>query len=82
MEKDSKEIIELLLSKGADINIKNGMLQNKMLLFLININHNIKRKLNYKNKTPLHISIGHNEKNILELLLSKGADINAKDIIY
>ena len=35
-----------------------------------------------KNKTPLHIAVRKNSKEILELLISKGADINGKDIIY
>ena len=35
-----------------------------------------------KNATPLHFAAIHNSKEIGELLISKGADINAKDIIY
>ena len=35
-----------------------------------------------KNKTALHIAASHNSKEIGEVLISKGADINAKDIIY
>ena len=35
-----------------------------------------------KNKTPLHIAAENNSKEIGEILISKGADINAKDIIY
>ena len=31
---------------------------------------------------PLHIAALHNSKEVGELLISKGADINAKDIIY
>ena len=34
------------------------------------------------NKTPLHISVEKYLNKIGELLISKGADINAKDIIY
>ena len=34
-----------------------------------------------KNKTPLHWAAKNNSKEIGELLISKGADINAKDII-
>ena len=40
------------------------------------------RNLNKNNKTPLHIAIGNNSIKIGEFLSSKGADINAKDIIY
>ena len=32
--------------------------------------------------TSLHIAIEKNSKEIFEILISKGADINAKDIIY
>ena len=39
-------------------------------------------KLNKKNTTPLHIAVGSNSKEIGELLISKGADINAKDSQY
>ena len=31
---------------------------------------------------PLHLAVENNSKEMLELLISKGADINAKDIIY
>ena len=31
-----------------------------------------------KNRTPLHIAAIHNSKEIGEILISKGADINAK----
>ena len=37
---------------------------------------------NQKNKTPLHYAVENNSKEIGEILISKGADINAKDIIY
>ena len=40
------------------------------------------RNLNLNNKTPLHIAIENKSDKIGELLISKGADINAKDIIY
>ena len=32
--------------------------------------------------TPLHYAAYNNSKEVLELLIIKGADINAKDIIY
>ena len=35
-----------------------------------------------KKKTPLHIALENNFKEISEILISKGADINAEDIIY
>ena len=38
--------------------------------------------MNDKNKTMLHYAAMGNSKEIGELLISKGADINAKNIIY
>ena len=40
------------------------------------------RNLNKDNWMPLHIAGRDNSIKIGELLISKGADINAKDIIY
>ena len=40
------------------------------------------RNLNKNNQTPLHYAATGNCVKIAELLISKGADINAKDIIY
>ena len=31
---------------------------------------------------PIHWTIEHNSKEIVELLISKGADINAEEVIY
>ena len=44
--------------------------------------YNKERKLNKKNKTPLHIALEKNSKEVLEILISKGADINAIDVFY
>ena len=38
--------------------------------------------MNKKNRTPLHIAAWNNSKEIGELLISKGADINAKNENY
>ena len=40
------------------------------------------RNLNKNNKTPLYNAAYYDCIKIGELLISKGADINAKDIIY
>ena len=40
------------------------------------------RSLNQNNRTPLHWAALFDSNKIGELLISKGADINAKDIIY
>ena len=37
---------------------------------------------NIKNETPLHIAANNNSKEIVEILISKGAEINAKNTIY
>ena len=48
-------------------------------LFLINIIFNKERKFNEKNFTPLHLAIHFNAKEMIEILISKGADINVKN---
>ena len=39
-------------------------------------------EFDFKNTTPLHYAAETNSKEMIEILISKGADINAKDIIY
>ena len=51
-------------------------------MFLINIIKIQLRHLKKKNKTPLHYAAISNSKEIAELLISKGADFDAKDIIF
>ena len=51
--KNSNEIIELLISKGADINAKDIVYLNIIILFLITFIENKERKFNMKNQTPL-----------------------------
>ena len=73
---------ELLISKGADINAK-GIIHQIIIKFFLIMNIEIKgTNLNLNNKTPLHIAAESDSNKIGELLISKGADINAKDIIY
>ena len=40
------------------------------------------RNLNKNNTTPLHIALENKSEKLGELLISKGANINAKNIIY
>ena len=40
------------------------------------------RNLNSNNQTPLHYAAMEDSNKMGEILISKGADINAKDIIY
>ena len=49
---------------------------------LINLIFQKSRKLTKKDFTPLHFAALNNSKEMIELLILKGADINAKDIIY
>ena len=59
---NSKEIGEILISKGADINAKTN--ENNFLWE------------DKGGKTPLHFAVLFNSKEIGELLISKGANIN------
>ena len=69
-EKNSKEIGELLISKGADLNPKTQERTN----FIGTV-------IDEGGQKPLHYAAENNSKEIGELLILKGADINAKDII-
>ena len=73
---------ELLISKGADINAKDIIYQKTKLSFLIMIIQFKERNLNQNNWTPLHIAADNDSIKMGELLISKGSDINARDIIY
>ena len=82
LARDSNKIMELFISKGIDINAKDIIYQNIISSFLI-ITIEIKKwNLNKNNKTPLHYASMGNSNKIGELLISKGANINAKDNIY
>ena len=39
-------------------------------------------KYTYEDKNALHIAVENNSKEIVEVLISKGADINAVNIVY
>ena len=64
------------------MNAKNIFYLKIMILFLINGISNKERRKNKKNETPLHRAAAGNSKEIGEILISKGADVNAKTIIY
>lgn len=82
---DEINMIELILNKGADVNSKDvygrTLLHISMLHFLNNhkyITSELKR-MKYE-KTPIDIDINLAiYKKIIDLLIRKGADINAKD---
>ena len=75
-------MLELLISKGADIHAKDIIYLNILQSFLIIMNEIKERNLPLNNETPLHIALEKNSKEMFELLITKGVDINAKDIIY
>ena len=69
-----KEIVELLITNGADVNLRSGMVVktkdgsegNKMAQEIMN------------NRTPLDMAILREHTEIAELLIAKGTDVNAK----
>ena len=54
---------------------------NMILKFSINGLQNKVRQLNKKNWVPLHRAVQYKSKEMVELLISKGADIDAREII-
>jgi len=85
---DDKEIAELLISKGADVNAKTTdgdsvlhiAIINKrieMIKLLLENGADINAK-NHKNETPLDLAILYKYTDITELLVEKGAKTNAK----
>ena len=79
---DSVRMGELLISKGADINAKDIIHQYMNLSFLIMEKQINERNFNRNKKTPLYFVAMKDSIKMGELLISKGADINAKDIIH
>ena len=73
---------ELLISKGADINAKDIIHQYINSSFLIIIKQIKERNLNKNDRTFLHIAAEKDLVRMGELLISKGADINAMTIIH
>ena len=87
----SKEMAELLIAKGVDVNYKND--SNGFTALYYAIDSNNKKEIielliakgadvNAKTKwdiTPLLCAIDRNRKDIVELLIAKGADVNVKD---
>ena len=79
---NSKEMVQLLLLKRSDINAKDIGYPKIIILFFIKIMEIEWRKLDEKNKTPLHYAIENKSKEIFDLLIAKRADINIKDLNY
>jgi ankyrin repeat protein len=84
----NKEMIDLLLSNGAEINIKNpdGITPLQYAIFterhepvklLIEKGADINNK-GFRGATPLHDAVLNNQKEIAEMLIKAGADVNAE----
>ena len=82
VEMNSRDIFDLLLSKGVDIDDINSLNQNTIIIFLIKRIEKKSRKLNSRNQTPLYIAIKKNFRELFDILLSKDADVNEHIIIY
>jgi len=83
-----KKDVELLLSKGVDVNIKDidGMTMlhhsirkcnpsKEIIKLLISVGANVNIK-NDRGDTPLHFAVSYCNKNDINLLLDAGADVN------
>ena len=86
----TKEITELLIANGADVNAKDDVLEFTPLHLAAEYGHkeiaesliakgaDVNAKTN-SGRTPLHLAAYHGQTEIVELLIAKGADVNAKD---
>ncbi len=86
----NKEIVELLIAKGADVNAKEEEEGMTPLLAAIGEDRKIIVELlivsgadiNAQSEmgTPLHLAAGFGHNEIAELLIDKGANINTMDV--
>jgi hypothetical protein len=68
VERGNKEIAELLIAKGADVNPKNANIEFDGATYEVN-------------GAPLNAAAERGNKEIAELLIAKGADVNPKTVI-
>ncbi len=82
-EKEALEVAELLIAKGADVNAKNNEGEKPVKRNATEYNYDVDgvKLLGWrdKNDTPLHGLAINNSKDMAKLLLSNGADTNAKN---
>ena len=81
MRSNHREIVQLLVSKGADISPLHFALYMKdeaKARRLIESGADVNRRTPY-GTTPLDRAVGAGFKDIVELLIAKGANVNAKD---
>ena len=76
---DSKEKINIITNTMNHDEIEEN---EDILTFFLNYQKNTSYKKDPTRFSPLHYAAKNNSKEIGEILISKGADINAKDIIY
>ena len=88
----NKEIAELLIAKGADINAKDDTGGTPLFWAALEGNEEVAELLirqgadvnaaGQKGWTALHWAVAMARKKSVELLIGEGADVNAKDLIY
>ena len=66
-------MVEILIKNGADVNSKSIYHSNTIIFHLIRLIYYKKRNIYNKNYTPFHFAIEHNSKELVEMLISKGA---------
>ena len=78
---NSEDESESLINKWEDINSKDMNYYMMNSYFLTIIIYLKERNYSNNNNMPIHIAVEQNSVQRLELLLSKGADINAKNFL-
>ncbi|BAY86527.1 serine/threonine protein kinase [Calothrix parasitica NIES-267] len=79
IEANSQPLAEFLIAKGANINEELHYVKSvDWAKFLIDKGADVNRKINYA-QTPLHYAVINQRKDIVELLLSHQAGVNAED---